>query len=56
MGRKPLPLEDRRAKPLRIRLTGAERDEIDKAANRAIIDMGALGAATRCQEGHEKIT
>lgn len=33
MGRKPLPPEDRRAKPLRIRLTGAERAEIDKAAD-----------------------
>jgi uncharacterized protein (DUF1778 family) len=33
MGRKPLPPEDRREKPLRIRLTDAEREEIDKAAN-----------------------
>jgi uncharacterized protein (DUF1778 family) len=32
MGRPPLPEEDRRAKPLRIRLTDAEREEIDKAA------------------------
>lgn len=32
MGRPPLPPKDRRAKPLRIRLTDAEREEIDKAA------------------------
>lgn len=32
MGRKPLAEKDRRAKPLRIRLTDAERAEIDKAA------------------------
>jgi uncharacterized protein (DUF1778 family) len=33
MGRKPLDPEDRRSKPLRIRLTDAEREEIDNAAN-----------------------
>jgi uncharacterized protein (DUF1778 family) len=33
MGRKPLPPEERRAKPLRIRLTDAEREEIDRAAD-----------------------
>jgi uncharacterized protein (DUF1778 family) len=33
MGRPPLDPEDRRSKPLRIRLTDAEREEIDKAAN-----------------------
>jgi hypothetical protein len=35
MGRKPLPEADRRAKPLRIRLTDAEREQIDKAAEQA---------------------
>jgi hypothetical protein len=35
MGRPPLPDKDRRAKPLRIRLTDAERAEIDKAASGA---------------------
>lgn len=35
MGRKPLPDENRRDKPLRIRLTDAEREQIDKAAEQA---------------------
>jgi len=33
MGRPRLPPEALRAKPLRIRLTKAEREEIDRAAN-----------------------
>jgi hypothetical protein len=32
MGRPPLPDDERRAKPLRIRLSDPEREEIDKAA------------------------
>jgi len=32
MGRKPLPDEERRDKPLRIRLADAERAQIDLAA------------------------
>ena len=35
MGRKPLPESERRAKPLRIRLTDSEREQIDKAAEQA---------------------
>lgn len=35
MGRKPLPDEERRDKPLRIRLTDAEREKIDAAAEQA---------------------
>ena len=35
MGRKRLPDEDRRDKPLRIRLTDDERDAIDTAAELA---------------------
>ena len=35
MGRKPLPEEDRRDKPLRIRMTDAEREQIDLAAELA---------------------
>jgi len=32
MGRPPLPDDERRAKPLRIRLSDPEREEIDRAA------------------------
>ena len=35
MGRKPLSDEERRDKPLRIRLTDAEREKIDAAAEKA---------------------
>ena len=35
MGRKPLSDEDRRDKPLRIRLTDVEREKIDAAAEKA---------------------
>lgn len=35
MGRKPLSDEDRRDKPLRIRLTDDEREQIDSAAESA---------------------